>query len=57
MHYMPQIRAHYLVSFPTVIIFSTGFQDFLIYMAKYFLLILKSPSLIFQRSFSKNHSA
>ena len=43
-----QLCAHWLKSFPNFMIIFRDFQDFVIYLAKYFLSLLNSPKLTFQ---------
>ena len=43
-----QLCEHSLKCFPTAMIIFWGFQDFLIYLTKYFWSLLNSPDLIFQ---------
>ena len=49
-----QLCAHYFQSFPTAMTIFPGFQDFLIYLATYFLSLLNSPNMIFQLPFCKS---
>ena len=48
-----QLQAHYLENFPTVMIIFGGFQDLLIYLLKYFWLILNTRNFVFQWFFSR----
>ena len=49
--YPHQLCTHYLTNFPIVMIIFWGFQDFLIYLVKYFWSLLNCPNLIFQQFF------
>ena len=50
------LSVHLLKSFRTVAISFWGFQDFLIYLAKYFWSLLNSPNLITQQYFTKSNA-
>ena len=49
-----QLCAHWFKNFPTAMKMFRGFQDFLIYLSKYFSSVLKSSNLTFQPLFCKS---